>query len=77
MTFYHSGGHLFLKENAGELHPMKDHRGQASPESVAGHNSYLELELMRKLARLYGPKLKLDEHLQKLLDTRGEAEGPG
>jgi hypothetical protein len=77
MTFYHSGGHLFLEKGAGELHPMKDHQGRESPESVAGHNSYLELALMRKLARLYGPKLQLDEHLQKLMDSGGEAEGLG
>jgi hypothetical protein len=76
MTFYHSGGHLFLKESAGELHPMKDHLGRESPENVAGHNSYLELELMRKLVRLYGLKLQLDEHLKKLVGG-GEAEGPG
>jgi hypothetical protein len=73
MTFYHSGGHLFFKDSTGELHPMKDHQGQASPESVKGHNSYLELEVMRKLARLYESKLQLDEYLLKLLDARNEA----
>ena len=72
MTFYHSGGHLFFKDSASRLHPMKDHQGRESPESVKGHNSYLELELMRKLARLYESKLQLDEYLQKLLDARGE-----
>ncbi|HEY6187258.1 MAG TPA: glycosyltransferase family 29 protein [Pyrinomonadaceae bacterium] len=77
MTFYHSGGHLFLKDSTGELHPMKDHRGRESPESVRGHNSYSELEIMRKLARLYGPRLQLDEPLQKLLDGSGATEGPG
>lgn len=75
MTFYHSGGHLFLKNSASELHPMKDHQGRSSPRSAKGHNSYLELEIMRKLARLYGPKLQLDEHLRKLLDARGATEG--
>jgi Glycosyltransferase family 29 (sialyltransferase) len=77
MTFYHSGGHLFFKDSAGELHPMKDHLGRESPESVKGHNSYLELELMRKLSRLYKSKLHLDEPLQMLLDARGIAERPG
>jgi hypothetical protein len=77
MTFYHSGGHLFLKDSAGELHPMKDHRGLESPERVKGHNSYSELEIMRRLARLYGPRLQLDEPLQKLLDDSGATEGPG
>lgn len=77
MTFYHSGGHLFFTDNASELHPMKDHQGQESPESVKGHNSYLELEIMRKLAHLYGTKLQLDESLQKLLDARRETVRPG
>lgn len=77
MTFYHSGGHLFIKEHAGELHPMKDHRGQESPESVKGHNSYLELDLLRKLRRLYGPRLQPDEYLQNLLDESGATKGPG
>jgi hypothetical protein len=78
MTFYHSGGHLFLEDTASELHPMKDHQGRESPENVKGHNSYLELELLRKLARLYGPKLELDEYLQMLLNARGATtERPG
>lgn len=78
MTFYHSGGHLFFEHCASYLHPMKDHQGQESPQSVKGHNSYLELELMRKLARLYGSKLQLDEYLQMLLlDARGATEGTG
>lgn len=77
MTFYHSGGHLFLEDRASHLHPMKDHHGQAAPQNVKGHNSYLELELMRKLALLYSSKLQLDEHLQKLLDARGETVRAG
>lgn len=77
MTFYHSGGHLFFNDSASELHPMKDHQGRESPGSVKGHNSYLELELMRKLASLYESKLQLDEYLQKLLDARDVAERPG
>lgn len=77
MTFYHSGGHLFFKDGTGELHPMKDHQGRESPESVRGHNSYSELEIVRKLAGLYGPRLQLDEPLRKLLDTRSATEVPG
>jgi Glycosyltransferase family 29 (sialyltransferase) len=77
MTFYHGGGHLFFADRASSLHPMKDHQGQESPENVRGHNSYLELELLRKLARLYGPKLELDEFLQKLLDVRGAPQRLG
>ncbi|HYP28310.1 MAG TPA: glycosyltransferase family 29 protein, partial [Blastocatellia bacterium] len=29
MTFYHKGGHLFLKDRAPELHPMKNHRAES------------------------------------------------
>jgi hypothetical protein len=77
MTFYHSGGHLFLEDSASELHPLRDHQGREPPENTKGHNSYLELELISKLARLYGPKLQLDEYLQTLLDAHGATERPG
>lgn len=76
MTFYHSGGHLFFEDYASRLHPMKDHQGQESPQSVKGHNSYLELELMRKLARLYESKLQFDVYLQTLLDAHDETVRP-
>jgi hypothetical protein len=71
MTFYHQGGHLFFEECASELHPMKDHNGGEPAGNIKGHNSYLELELMRKLAHVHGAKLQLDEHLQALLAARG------
>jgi Glycosyltransferase family 29 (sialyltransferase) len=69
MTFYHKGGHLFF-ENCAELDPMKSHLGQAPPEHVKGHNSYLELEVLKQLARVYGPKLKFDQHLEGLMTGR-------
>ena len=74
MTFYHRGGHLFLDNCAGELDPMKDHLGREPEENVKGHNSYLELELMRKLALMHGTRVQLDEHLQALLATGSTAE---
>lgn len=70
MTFYHQGGHLFIEDRVRELHPLKDHRGKSPPGDSLGHNSYLELELMRRFSRLYGPRLSFDEQLQKLLDMK-------
>ncbi len=69
MTFYHRGGHLFL-DYTGELHPMKDHLGREPQGQVKGHNSYLELGVMRKLSAIYGPRLELDEPLRALLEGR-------
>lgn len=68
MTFYHAGGHLFLKDSISELHPLGNHRGEmpSSPD-ILGHNSYLELEAMRKLANEYGEKLLLDADVKNLL----------
>ncbi|MEN3334307.1 MAG: hypothetical protein V7641_3672 [Blastocatellia bacterium] len=68
MTFYHQGGHLFLADHASELHPLKNHRGELPKDGVMGHNSYLELELMRILAASLGEKLKFDDRLQKLME---------
>jgi hypothetical protein len=70
MTFYHQGGHLFLADHASELHPLKNHRGELPQDGVMGHNSYLELELMRGLAASFGEKLKLDDRLQTLIEDR-------
>lgn len=68
MTFYHQGGHLFLADRAAELHPLKNHRGEMPKDGVLGHNSYLELELLRTLAASFGEKVKLDERLQTLME---------
>lgn len=70
MTFYHSGGHLFLPDRADELDPLTNHRGEKPRDNSLGHNSYLELELMRALSNHFREKLKLDERLQSLLETR-------
>jgi hypothetical protein len=70
MTFYHKGGHLFLKDRAPELHPLKDHRGESPKDNSPGHNSYLELELLRAFSDSFGGKLILDEQLQTLLEGR-------
>lgn len=75
MTFYHSGGHLFLKDSIRELHPLGNHRGEvpSSPE-IRGHNSYLELEIMKALARQFRNKLVLDAELLALLERGSQAD---
>jgi Glycosyltransferase family 29 (sialyltransferase) len=68
MTFYHGGGHLF-PQGANELHPLKNRDGTwARDQSGVGHDSYLELQAMRVLARCFRGRLTLDEPLQRLLD---------
>ncbi|HEX8474352.1 MAG TPA: glycosyltransferase family 29 protein [Pyrinomonadaceae bacterium] len=67
MTFYHRGGHLFYRHCVPELHPLKDHLGRDTNLSDKGHNSYVELELMTKLASLFEERLKLDENLHQLV----------
>lgn len=67
MTFYHQGGHLFLRDSVSELHPLGNHRGELPERGILGHNSYLELEAMRVLARHSHSKLELDAQLQHLL----------
>lgn len=74
MTFYHKGGHLFFEEYASELDPMLSHLGQGPPENVKGHNSYFELDVLKELARVYGPKLKFDAQLEALLAARDTTE---
>jgi hypothetical protein len=68
MTMYHGGGHLFPQGSA-ELHPLKNRDGTwASSASTLGHNSYLELALLRLLAECFHAKLALDDHLRLLVD---------
>ncbi len=70
MTFYHSGGHLFLKDSISELHPLGNHRGEVpSSPDILGHNSYLELEAMRKLSNVYSQKLHFDADVKSLLEN--------
>lgn len=76
MTFYHKGGHLFIKDCV-ELDPMRNHLG-LFPEHMLGHNSYLELQVMRTLVDCFGRRLRLDEHVRRLLEARaadGEPAG--
>ena len=70
MTFYHKGGHLFLKNCVGELDPLRNHLG-ILPEHMLGHNSYLELQLIKTLGECFERKLQLDEQVRKLLEEGG------
>lgn len=68
MTFYHGGGHLFSSDPI-ELHPLKNRDGTwARSHTGLGHNSYLELDIMRLLVRCFRPKLEVDEDLLMLLE---------
>ena len=76
MTFYHKGGHMFLENCVGELDPLRNHRG-ILPQHMLGHNSYIELQIMKTLADCFGDKLQLDEHLQKLIEAGDERPATG
>jgi hypothetical protein len=73
MTFYHKGGHLFLPDRVEEFHPLKNHKGQTPQDNSPGHNSYLELELLKAFSYHFGDKLELDERLQSLMESRFES----
>jgi hypothetical protein len=75
MTFYHKGGHLFLTNCVGELDPLRNHLG-ILPEHMLGHNSYVELRVMRALAEYFGPRLQLDEHVLGLMEAGAAAQRP-
>jgi hypothetical protein len=67
MTFYHGGGHLLAPESR-ELHPQQNRDGSSSVSPTGqGHDSFLELEIMKALAREYATLLELDETLAALL----------
>lgn len=66
MTFYHKGGHMFLKDHATELHPLRDHLGRDTNKEEPGHNSYVELEVMKRLVQDFAPVIKIDDQLQEL-----------
>lgn len=69
MTFYHGGGHMLMPASA-ELHPQRNRDGTwAQPPGGLGHDSYLELEVMKRLAQRFGDVLELDETLTALLRT--------
>ncbi len=67
MTFYHGGGHL-LSPSTDVLHPLKNRDGSSSLSSTGqGHNSYLELDVMRQLVRTFRDRVDVDEDLSTLL----------
>jgi hypothetical protein len=71
MTFYHGGGHVLAPESR-ELHPLKNRDGSSSQSrSGQGHDSYLELEIMKVLAREYAQVIEVDETLATLLNPHG------
>lgn len=77
MTFYHKGGHLFLKDSVNELDPLRNHRGELPPSpEIPGHNSYLELEIMKALARHFRHKLELAAELRALLEDNPDKPEP-
>ena len=70
MTFYHGGGHVLAPETR-ELHPQKNRDGSSSiSPSGQGHDSYLELEIMKALASEYSQVIEVDEALASLLGRR-------
>lgn len=69
MTFYHGGGHLLTPEST-QLHPRKHRDGTwAQSPSGRGHDSYLELEVMKVLAQGFGDVLDMDDALAALLSA--------
>lgn len=69
MTFYHRGGHLFPRPGAADDQPRGVRPSELPPnDEVRGHNSYVELEVMKTLARHFQNKLVLDAELQRLLE---------
>ena len=69
MTFYHGGGHLLVPASR-ELHPQKNRDGTSSRSpSGQGHDSYLELEVMRDLAREFAPVVEMDQTLTALVKS--------
>jgi hypothetical protein len=67
MTFYHGGGHL-LAPASRELHPQQNRDGTSSRSpSGQGHDSYLELSVMKDLTREFSGVLDVDDTLKALL----------
>ena len=70
MTFYHGGGHMLVPESQ-EMHPRKNRDGTwAQSKSGVGHDSYLELEVMKRLSQEYSAVLEMDDTLAALLRRR-------
>jgi len=67
MTFYHGGGHLAAKGL--DLHPRGNRDGTTSisPEGP-GHDSRLELEILRRMTKVFRPILEFDQDLMRVLN---------
>ena len=73
MTFYHGGGHLAAKGL--DLHPRSNRDGTSStsPEGL-GHDSHIELEIFRRMTKIFRPMLEIDQDLIGVLnETVGDA----
>jgi len=67
MTFYHGGGHLLTPPST-TLHPQKNRDGSwARSADGVGHDSYLELEILKILVREFGAAIEMDEPLTQLV----------
>jgi len=67
MTLYHGGGHLYSSPSQ-EIHPTSNRDGTSSiSRSGFGHNSSLELDLMRIISKVYEPRVGVDEELALLI----------
>jgi hypothetical protein len=68
MTFYHGGGHLLSPESA-ELHPLKNRDGSwAKDKTGLGHDSFVELKVMKLIGETFAEKLSFDQPLADLLE---------
>jgi hypothetical protein len=68
MTFYHGGGHLLSPELT-ELHPLKNRDGSWAKDTRGlGHDSFVELKIMKMIAETLADKLTFDQPLAALLD---------
>jgi hypothetical protein len=67
MTFYHGGGHVAAM--GFDLHPRGNRDGSSSisPEGF-GHDSYGELEILRRMTKVFGPIMEIDQDLIRVLN---------
>jgi hypothetical protein len=67
MTFYHGGGHLAAKGL--DLHPRGNRDGTSSISSEGlGHDSHIELEILRRMTKTFRPILEIDQDLIGVLN---------
>jgi len=68
MTLFHGGGHLLAPPTA-DLHPLRNRDGSSSQSPAGfGHDSTLERECLRSLARAYRSRLALDDNLAAIVE---------